>query len=78
MIVGRFDIQKQEASYAFDGKENYTQQFKIVDGFILPKGEKAEDVDAIGFQSLCPTQKWDGKHWCGLAVTDKGLIPGKV
>lgn len=49
LIVGRFDIQKQEASYAFDGKENYTQQFKIVDGFILPKGEKAEDVDAVGF-----------------------------
>ena len=49
LIVGRFDIQKQEASYPFDGKENYTQHFKVVDGFVLPKGEKADEIDAVGF-----------------------------
>ena len=45
---------------------------------MLPKGEKAEEIDAIGYQNLCPIHKWEGKHWCGLADTEKGLIPGKV
>ena len=52
--------------------------FRIVEGLILPKGEEAPPEDAIGYQSECPTLKWQGKHWCGLADTDKGLIPGKV
>ena len=47
--MGRFDISKQEAYYSFDGKEHVATQFKIVDGFMLPKGEKAQQIDAIGY-----------------------------
>ena len=54
------------------------QVFKIVDGLILPKGQKAEEADAVGYQTMCPNLKWQGKHWCGLAETPQGLIPGKV
>ena len=78
LIVGRFDLNKQEALYSYDGKEQAATQFEIVDGYILPKGEKAEEADAIGFQKLCPSTKQEGKHWCGLADTEQGLIPGKV
>ena len=27
---------------------------------------------------MCPTQKWEGPHHIGIAVTDHGEIPGKV
>lgn len=78
LVVGRFDMKSQEAYYSFDGKEHVANMFRIVEGLILPKDQKAEEEDAIGFQSLCPTLGWQGKHWCGLADTEQGLIPGKV
>lgn len=78
LICGRFDLSKQEAFYSFNGKEEVATMFKIVEGLLLPKGQQAPDDDAIGYQTECPTHKSQGKHWCGLADTPNGLIPGKI
>ena len=54
------------AFFSWGGGEHKTDNYFVVEGTILDKGQQPSESDAVGFQTQCPNSPWYGKHYIGI------------
>ena len=74
LIPGKYCQGIKKAFYCLDGQEHLSRYYKLIEGYILPKGQKPDKEDEIGFQIYTP-----GKFYVGFTYFTPNIrLPGKV